>query len=227
MFVHTFERIRDVCLDNTAVKGKCSANGDRAVIAQLQGTVLDVGTSTVVVDVGGLGYSVLSTPATLAELRTGQPVRLFTHLVVREDSLTLFGFSVASERATFEALNSVQGVGPRLALAMLAVHSPTSLAESVAAGDRKALEKVPGIGAKVAARLLLELGGKLSLPAQEGARPAATDGRAQVTDALVGLGWNAKAAEKAVDAVTDGPIGDDAVSDTLRAALQTLGGSRG
>lgn len=197
------------------------------MIAQISGTVLDVGTSTVVVDVGGIGYQVLSTPATLAELRPRQHVQLFTHLVVREDSLTLFGFGTASERATFEALTTVQGVGPRLALAMLAVHSPTSLAESVAAGDRKALEKVPGIGAKVAARLLLELGGKLSLPAQDGARAAVTDGRGQVTEALVGLGWNTKAAQSAVEAVTDGPIGDDAVSDTLRAALQTLGGSRG
>ncbi|WP_061965633.1 Holliday junction branch migration protein RuvA [Demequina aurantiaca] len=197
------------------------------MIAQLQGTVLSVGTSTVIVDVGGLGYSVLSTPATLAELRINQPVQLFTHLVVREDSLTLFGFGTASERSTFEALTSVQGVGPRLALAMLAVHSPVSLAESVAAGDRKALEKVPGIGAKVAARLLLELGGKLTLPVQEGARVVAADGRGQVTEALVGLGWNVKAAEKAVEAVTDGPIGDDEVSNTLRAALQTLGGSRG
>jgi Holliday junction DNA helicase RuvA len=197
------------------------------VIAQLQGTVLDVGTSMVVIDVGGLGYQVLSTPATLAELRPGLDVRLYTHLVVREDSLTLFGFGTSSERATFEALTSVQGVGPRLALAMLAVHSPTSLAESVAAGDRGALERVPGIGAKVAARLLLELGGKLTLPAQEGARAIATDGRGQVAEALTGLGWNAKAAEKAVDAVTDGPIDDSAISDTLRAALQTLGGSRG
>jgi len=197
------------------------------LIAQLSGTVLDVGTSTVVIDVGGIGYQVLSTPATLAELRVNQPVRLFTQLVVREDSLTLFGFGTSSERGTFEALTSVQGVGPRLALAMLAVHSPTSLAESVAAGDRSALEKVPGIGAKVAARLLLELGGKLTLPVQEGARAVVTDGRGQVTEALIGLGWNAKAADKAVAAVTDGPIEDDQISDTLRAALQTLGGSRG
>jgi Holliday junction DNA helicase RuvA len=197
------------------------------VIAQLSGTVLDVGTSTVVVDVGGLGYRVLSTPATLAELRPHQGVQLFTHLVVREDSLTLFGFGTSSERATFEALQSVQGVGPRLALAMLAVHSPGSLAEAVAAGDRKALEKVPGIGAKVAARLLLELGGKLTLPSQEGARTVSTDGRGQVTEALVGLGWNAKAAEQAVESVTDGPIDDSQVSATLRAALQSLGGSRG
>lgn len=197
------------------------------MIAQLRGTVLDVGTSTMVIDVGGLGYQVMSTPATLAELRAGQPVQLFTHLVVREDSLTLFGFAAASERATFEALQSVQGVGPRLALAMLAVHSPVSLAQAVSAGDRAALEKVPGIGAKVAARLLLELGGKLTLPAQEDGLAAPADGRGQVTEALVGLGWNAKVAQKAVDAVTDGPIRDAEVSDVLRAALQELGGARG
>lgn len=197
------------------------------MIAQISGNVHHVGTATVVVDVGGMGYEVLSTPATLAELRLGQQVQLFTQLVVREDSLTLFGFGTASERGTFEALTAVQGVGPRLALAMLAVHSPASLAQSVAAGDRSALEKVPGIGPKVAARLLLELGGKLTLPAQEGSRGAGTDGRGQVAEALVGLGWNAKAADKAVDAVTDGPIADDQVSDTLRAALQKLGGSRG
>lgn len=197
------------------------------MIAQLQGTVVTVGTSNVVVDVGGLGYNVLSIPATLADLRSGHPVQLFTHLVVREDSLTLFGFATSAERATFEVLTSVRGVGPRLALAMLAVHSPTSLAESVAAGDRSALEKVPGIGAKVAARLLLELGGKLTLPAQEGARTVATDGRGQVTEALIGLGWNAKAAERAVESVTNGAIGDEEISSTLRAALQTLGGSRG
>lgn len=189
--------------------------------------MLDVGTSSVVVDVGGMGYLVQSTPATLAELRPQMQVRLFTHLVVREDALTLFGFAGASERATFMALQSVQGVGPRLALAMLAVHSPQSLADAVATGDRSALEKVPGIGAKVAARLLLELGGKLTLPAQEGARNAPVDGRAQVEEALIGLGWNAKAAQKAVEAVTDGPIDDSRVSDVLRAALQTLGGSRG
>jgi Holliday junction DNA helicase RuvA len=146
-------------------------------------------------------------------------------LVVREDSLTLFGFGTAGERDTFEALQSVQGVGPRLAQAMLAVHSPDALAAAVASGDRAALERVPGVGAKVAARLLLELGGKLVLPQQ--ATAAAADAREQVVDALVGLGWNPKAAQSAVTEVADQPISADAVAPTLRAALQTLGATRG
>ncbi len=169
---------------------------------------------------------VQSTPATLAELRVSQETRFFTHLVVREDSLTLFGFTAESERDTFETLQSVQGVGPRLALAMLAVHSPESLAQAVADGDRKALEQVPGVGAKVAARLLLELGGKLSLP--EASSPSTTaDARGQVEEALVALGWNQKAAIKAVEAVASGPIAEQDVPSTLKAALKAMGGARG
>lgn len=198
------------------------------MIAQLAGTVLHVTASAVVIEVGGVGLHVQSTPSTLADLRPGQQARLFTHLVVREDSLTLFGFGSMTERDTFVALQSVQGVGPRLALAMLAVHSPQSLTVAVHAGDRSALEQVPGVGAKVAARLLLELGGKLTLPASEDGAPAsAGDGRGQVHEALVGLGWNAKAATKAVERVSDGPIAEADVATVLRAALQTLGGSRG
>jgi Holliday junction DNA helicase RuvA len=197
------------------------------VIAQLAGTVAHVGASAAVVEVGGIGLHVLSTPSTLAELRTGSATRLHTHLVVREDSLTLYGFGAASERDTFVALQGVQGVGPRLALAMLAVHSPQDLAAAVQSGNRAALEMVPGVGAKVAARLLLELGGKLVIPVADGSPARVGDARDQVAEALVGLGWIAKAAAKAVDGVTDGPIDDSAVPDTLRAALQSLGGSRG
>ncbi|WNM25750.1 Holliday junction branch migration protein RuvA [Demequina capsici] len=196
------------------------------MIAQLTGTVAHVGASAAVLDVSGVGYRVLSTPAALAELRTGQHATLHTHLVVREESLTLYGFAAASERDTFETLQSVQGVGPKLALAMLAVHSPQALVTAVQAADRKALEKVPGIGAKVAARLLLELGGRLSLPEQDGSAPRG-DGRDQVVEALVGLGYNAKAAQAAVEKVASSPIQDPEVADTLRAALKALGGSRG
>lgn len=117
------------------------------MIAQLTGTVLAVGASAAVIDVAGVGYRVLSTPGTLAQLRTGGQASLATHLVVREDSLTLFGFSSARERDMFETLQSVQGVGPRLALAMLAVHEPDALSRAIHAGDRAALEKVPGVGA--------------------------------------------------------------------------------
>ena len=197
------------------------------MIAQLSGTVLHVGASSTVLEVGGLGLDVQSTPSTLAQLRPRMTARLFTHLVVREDSLTLFGFSAQGERDTFVALQSVQGVGPRLALAMLAVHSPEALTSAVHAGDRKALEKVPGVGAKVAARLLLELGGKLSLPEGDAPARATLDARDQVEQALVGLGWNLKSASAAVAGVTDGPITAAEVPGTLKAALQSLGGSRG
>jgi holliday junction DNA helicase RuvA len=195
------------------------------MIAQLSGEVAHVGAAACVIDVSGVGYHVQSTPSTLATLRTGSDARLFTHLVVREDALTLFGFATAGERDTFEALQSVQGVGPKLALAMLAVHSPEALAVAVASGDKQALERVPGVGAKVAARLLLELGGKLVLP--DAIARGGGDAREQVVDALVGLGWNPKAAQSAVTEVADQPIGEDDVPATLRSALQALGGVRG
>ena len=193
------------------------------MISQLTGTAAHVGATSAVVDVNGVGMLVQCTPGTLAGIRHGQQVTLHTQLIVREDSLTLFGFGSARERDAFETLQSVQGVGPKLALAMLAVHPPEQLAAAVAAGDRAALERVPGVGAKVAARLLLELGGKLVLDA-----PSATagDARGQVVDALVSLGWNAKAAATAVDAVADGPVAEADVPATLRAALQRLGGQR-
>lgn len=196
------------------------------MIAHLTGTVLSVGGSALVLDVGGVGYRILATPSTLATVNAGGAASLATHLVVREDSLTLYGFTSPHERDMFETLQSVQGVGPRLALALLAVHAPEALAEAIGSGDQKALQRVPGVGAKVAARLLLELGGKLTVSATQGATEEA-DAREQVTAALESLGWNAKQAEAAVEAVTTGPIAADDVAHTLRAALQSLGGSRG
>lgn len=197
------------------------------MIAQLTGTVVSVRAATAVIDVGGVGMLVHSTPTALAELRVGVQTQFFTQLVVREDALTLYGFSSESERDTFEVLQTVQGVGPRLALAMLAVHSPVSLSQAVAAGDAKALQKVPGIGAKVAARLLLELGGKLALPTPEGAPAPVGDARPQVEEALVALGWNAKAAAQAVETVASAPITQADVPQTLKAALKAMGGARG
>jgi Holliday junction DNA helicase RuvA len=196
------------------------------VIAQLAGRVAGVSTSSLVIDVGGVGFTVLSTPSTLAEARVGEGATIHTHLVVREDSLTLYGFSTPAERDAFVVLQSVTGVGPRLALAMLAVHSPEDLAAAVARGDRGALERVPGIGPKVAARLILELSGRLP-EGDPGVPRARADGRDQVTEALVGLGWNTRDARAAVEAVSPEGIGADDVPGVLRAALQKLGGSRG
>jgi Holliday junction DNA helicase RuvA len=206
------------------------------VIASVHGTVLAVRLDAAVVEVGGVGMLVQAAPATLAGLRVGQTALLHTQLVVREDSLTLFGFADADEREVFEVLQTVSGVGPRLALAMLAVHTPDGLRRAVAAEDLAALKRVPGIGHKGAQRIVLELADRLGVPRDAvagGGTPVVTgpaDRRDQVVEALVGLGWNAKAAQDAVAAVLDGsdePVGEAEVAGVLRAALRTLGGGRG
>ena len=153
------------------------------MIASLTGEVLTARLDSVVVEVGGVGLLVHTTPATAAAARPGESTRLATSLVVREDSLTLFGFADDDERALFEQVQTVSGVGPRLALAMLAVHPPRQLATAIAGGDVKALTKVPGIGKKGAERIVLELKDKVgalpgaATPVSEApAAPAATSG---------------------------------------------------
>lgn len=200
------------------------------MIASLTGTVTAVRLDSVVLDVGGVGMAVQATPATLAGLRVGATARLATTLVVREDSLTLFGFADDDERAVFETLQTVSGIGPRLALAMLAVHPPDGLRRAVATEDLAALQRVPGIGRKGAQRLVLELADRLGVPtdvvgaAAPGRGPA--DRRPEVVEALVGLGWSARAAQDAIDAVAPDPVDAAGVGDVLRAALRTLGGGR-
>lgn len=199
------------------------------MIASLTGEVLTARLDSVVVEVGGVGLLVHTTPATAAAARPGESMRLATSLVVREDSLTLFGFADDDERALFEQVQTVSGVGPRLALAMLAVHPPQQLATAIAGGDVRALTKVPGIGKKGAERIVLELRDKVGvLPGATpgaGAAPAAGGTQPQVVEALVGLGWSVKQAEDAVGRVAS--AGDAAsmasTSAMLRAALRELG----
>ncbi|MCR1981229.1 Holliday junction branch migration protein RuvA [Cellulosimicrobium cellulans] len=209
------------------------------MIASLSGVVASVQLDRAVLEVGGVGYLVHATPATLAALRVGEAARLATSLVVREDSFTLYGFADDDERAVFETVQTVSGVGPRLALAMLAVHTPDGLRRAVAGADIAALVRVPGIGNKGAQRIALELGDKLGPPtgsdapvagstASAAARP--DDRRDQVVEALVGLGWNLKAADDAVSTVL-AEAGVDVVeapdvAGALRAALRVLGGPR-
>lgn len=194
------------------------------MIASLAGEVGHVGLDHLVVVVGGVGLHVHTTPATAATHRTGSTATLATSLVVREDALTLYGFASQDERDMFETVQTVSGVGPRLALAMLSVMGPDDLAGALARGDAKALTRIPGIGPKSAQRLVLELKDKVGMPA---ASPAAAtpagDGRtARVEEALVGLGWSAKQAADAVAAVVqDQPDAEIAV--LLRLALRTLG----
>ena len=181
------------------------------MIAHVDGTVSSVAPDGAVIDVGGVGLLVQCTPGTLAGLRTGERARVATSLVVREDALTLYGFAAEDERNTFELLQTASGVGPRLALAMLAVFSPAALRRAVAAEDLAALTMVPGIGRKGAQRIVLELAGRLGSPgdvpvsgpgaAGRGGGARAASWRDQVRAGLVSLGWQAREADEAIAAV--------------------------
>jgi Holliday junction DNA helicase RuvA len=195
------------------------------VIAYVRGSVASLGATTAVVDVGGIGLELQCAPSTLADLRLGHPATLAASLVVREDSLTLYGFADDDARSVFETLQTVTGVGPRLAQAMLAVFEPDALRQAVATEDLTALQKVPGVGRKGAQRLVLELKDRLGAPGSVvDLSPGAGSGPAwapQVHAALVGLGWPAKDADSAVSAVAELPADTD-VATALRAALRTL-----
>jgi Holliday junction DNA helicase RuvA len=201
------------------------------MIASVRGRVLAVRLDSAVLEVGGVGLLVQATPGTLAGLRLGQEAELSTSLVVREDALTLFGFVDADERDVFETVQTVSGIGPRLALAMLAVHSPDGLRRAVAVQDLTALMKVPGIGRKGAQRIVLELTDRLGAPVgADAASPGLTAAspaawRDQVVEALVGLGWSAKQAVDAVDVVSGDEAGTADVAGVLRSALRHLGRS--
>ncbi|GAA4874807.1 Holliday junction branch migration protein RuvA [Kitasatospora terrestris] len=203
------------------------------MIAFVQGPVAAIAGGVAVVEVGGVGMAVLCTPTTLAGLRVGEPVRLATSLVVREDSLTLFGFADDDERATFEVLQAAPGVGPKLAQAMLGVHSPEALRVAVASGDEKALIAVPGIGKAKAAKLLLEYKDKLgaphgTVPAQKPVASGPAPWHEQLHAALVGLGYAPREADDAVAAVAPEAESQSApdVGVLLRLALRGLNKAR-
>jgi Holliday junction DNA helicase RuvA len=204
------------------------------MIAHLRGTVAGVAPDGAVIEVGGVGMRVQCTPGTLATLKPGEPAQVATSLVVREDSLTLYGFASDDERNVFELLQTASGVGPRLALAMLAVHAPDALRRAVATEDLAALTMVPGIGKKGAQRIVLEMKDRLGPPGDDGAAlpvraaPRAPSWRDQVQSGLVNLGWPARDADQAIAALEDegvigGPDGDAVdVATALRAALRRL-----
>lgn len=198
------------------------------MIAFVSGRVAAAGPDGAVIDVHGVGLSVQCTPATLAGLRVGEPAQVPTSLVVREDSLTLFGFADDDERTVFELLQTASGVGPRLALAMLAVHSPNALRRAVSTEDVTALTKVPGIGKKGAQRIVLELRDRLGGPVGDDGGDLRAPARAepwcdQVQMGLVNLGWSARDADAAVDAVAADLDGETPpVAALLRSALKKL-----
>jgi Holliday junction DNA helicase RuvA len=204
------------------------------MIASVSGTVLAISAEAAVIEVGGVGLAVQCTPATLATLRTGSTARLATSLVVREDSLTLFGFVTDDERGVFETLQGVTGVGPRLAQAVLAAHSPDAVRSAVATDDVGALMLVSGVGRKGAQRLVLELKDKLGQTATSATvlRLPGRDGpgiwRDQLRSALLGLGWASREVDDALVAVGPEAEAALAVGDTpdvatlLRSCLQML-----
>ena len=198
------------------------------MIAFVRGTVAQVGLTSVVLDVGAVGLEVHCTPGTIATLRTGATAQLPTSLVVREESLTVFGFLDEDEKQLFELLQTASGVGPKLAQAMLAVLSPDELRRAVSGEDVRSLTRVPGIGQKGAQRIILELKDRVVAPvATVGAAVAVAAAsepawRTQVRAGLTGLGWSAKEAERALDLVAEDAGDDPDVGALLRQALRTL-----
>jgi len=193
------------------------------VIASVRGEVLEVALDHAVIEAAGVGYKVMAAPATLATLRRGTEARLITAMIVREDSQTLYGFADNDSRDLFQTLLGVSGVGPKIALATLAVYDATALRRALGDGDVAALMRVPGIGKRGAERLVLELRDKIgAMPSTGGAAAVGHAVRAPVVEALVGLGFALKQAEDACDKV----LADDSdatTSSALRAALSLLG----
>ena len=198
------------------------------MIAFVTGKVAATTLTSAVLEVGGVGLELQCTPNTLATLQHGRTATLPTSMVVREESLTLFGFLDDDEKSVFELLQTASGVGPKLAQAMLAVHTPDDLRRAVSTEDVKTLTTVPGIGQKGAQRIILELKDRIGAPVLGGAgRRAELPGseeawRGQVHAGLVGLGWSAKEADKAVDQVAPQAETETDVAVLLRAALRTL-----
>ena len=195
------------------------------MIAFVRGEVAAVTLSSAVLEVGGVGLELMCTPGTLATLRVGREARLPTSMVVREDSLTVFGFLDEDEKQVFEIVQTASGVGPKVAQAIVAVMSPDDVRRAITTEDVKALTRVPGIGQKGAQRIILELKDRIGVPTgTRASAPAAVAApwRDQVVQALVGLGYSGKDADKAVDAVAGEAAGSPDVGALLRSALRSL-----
>ncbi len=199
------------------------------MISSLTGTVTHLGLENLVLDVNGFGMLIHAPTRTLTNLRLKQETTILTSMIVREDSMTLYGFSDPADREVFETLLSVSGIGPRIALAVLGVHTAHEVEQAVSTGDDKAFSKVPGIGPKGARRIVLELAGKLIL-GDDQAKSASSQTEAaawkpQVLDAMMGLGWSEKDASAAIDSyVSANPqIATASLAQALKAVLASLG----
>lgn len=193
------------------------------MIAAVRGEVLDIALDHVVIEAAGVGYKVMATPATLATLRRGDEARLITAMIVREDSMTLYGFADSDARDLFLTLLGVSGIGPSIALGALAIYDGPALRQAIGDGDVPALTRIPKVGKKTAELLVLTLRDRVGVPAASGVASVGTHGvRGPVIEALVGLGFALKQAEEATDKVlADQPEAN--TSTALRAALSMLG----
>lgn len=201
------------------------------MIAQLTGTVAAVGGTWVLLDLSGFGVRALCTPATVAAVRVGESTTLHTSLVVREDSLTLYGFTAAEERDAFELVQSASGIGPKIAQATVSVLPPDELRAAISQGNIAALTRVPGIGPKSAQKMVIELKDKVNalgaVPNLAAGAPVPLPGGGwaeQVASGLESLGWSARDAAKAVDRVAPLREEDPAIGigELMRAALKSL-----
>ncbi len=199
------------------------------MIASLRGEVISIALDHAVIECAGVGYAFLATPATLGRLQRGEESRILTALVVKEDSMTLYGFDTTEDREMFFTLQKVSGMGAKLALAALSVMDAGELAGHIAAGETKALQSIPGVGKKMADRLALELKDKVAAlaPAPNAAAgqpaPVATGPVVeQVAEALVGLGFTEKQARPVVEAIVEAQP-DATTPAVLRQALSQLG----
>jgi holliday junction DNA helicase RuvA len=200
------------------------------MIASVCGVVAAIAADSAVVEVGGVGLQLHCTPGTLAGLKAGVEARLSTSMIVREDSLTLYGFADDDEKAVFELLQTASGVGPRVAQAVLSVHQPDAVRRAIAGGDLTALTRVPGIGKKGAERLVLELRDKVGpVPIGDGGPVGVLSGAwpDQVRQGVLALGWTAAQADQAVTAVAETIDGEvPPVPVLLRQAIRLLGRTR-
>ena len=201
------------------------------MISILRGIVASVGLDHIDVVVGGIGFRVHVTPAFAQGTARDEEITVYTSMIVREDSMTLYGFESCDERDVFTTLMSVSGIGPKIALAALAVLRPDDLRRAVRDQDLATLQRIPGVGKKSAQRMALEIGDKLGTPAAlpgAEATPAPAPSQdtvaSEVSAALVGLGWSEAQATKAIEKLAGSGLG---ASDMLRAALVSLGGGRG
>lgn len=201
------------------------------MIASLRGTVLTIGLDHAVIECAGVGYKLLATPVTLGTLRRGEEATVLTSMVVKEDSMTLYGFGNDEDREMFHVLQSVSGLGPKLAVAALSVMGAGQLAAAISSGDAKTLQSIPGVGKRMAERLALELKDKVSVFAPQAGAGEVTTGTSavahapvveQVVEALVGLGFSDKAARPVVESIVEADPAAE-TSTVLRGALAQLG----